>query len=66
MKASGFPDRVTGRLRRLRLTAETFEEERVLKMIFDGLTNDGTLFELTRDGESQGSFRFDNCREEEA
>lgn len=58
MKAKIINSPLTGRIRRLQLTAESFEEERILKMLFDGIMNDDTLFELSHLGESCGSFRF--------
>ena len=56
---------LTGRVTRIEITADSFEDERILKMIIDGLENGGTLFELTRDGEPCGAFTFAGCRKEE-
>jgi hypothetical protein len=57
-------NQLTGRVQRLRLTAESFQEERILAMITDGLVNGETLFELTRSGEPRGAFRFNRSQEE--
>lgn len=63
MKAIAITDPLTGRIRRLRLTADTFDEERVLKIMLDGLVHDDTLFQLTRDGEPCGAFKFSGAKE---
>ena len=55
---------LTGRITRLTLKAETFDDERILAMIADGLASADTLFELTRNGEPKGAFRFNRSQEE--
>jgi hypothetical protein len=56
---------LTGRVTQLHLTANSFEDERILKMIFDGLVTGGTLFELTKNGQHCGSFTFDDKKHDE-
>ncbi len=56
---------LTGRVTRVELRASSFEDERILAMIVDGLISGGTLFELTRDSESCGAFTFSGVRKEE-
>ncbi len=57
-------DVLTDRIVKLTVKADTYEEQRILAMLFDGLTHGGTLFALTRGGEPKGSFTFDNCVED--
>ncbi len=56
---------ITGRLTRLELVAQSFEEERILRMLADGLVAHGTLFELSKDGVPCGAFTFGSSRREE-
>ena len=42
---------IAGSVTRVELRAASFPDQRILRMIIDGLASDGTLFELTRDGE---------------
>lgn len=57
-------DGLTKRVTAVRLKSETFDEERLLGLIVDGITHDGTLFELSREGKPCGSFRFSGYHEE--
>jgi hypothetical protein len=49
---------ITDRVTRLTLTAESFQEERILRMILDGLLKEGIKFYMTRDGQPVESFEF--------
>jgi hypothetical protein len=62
MEAIVIESNLTGRVTRIQLTADSFEDQRILKMIIDGLASGGTLFELSKDGEPCGAFRFGDCR----
>ncbi len=46
---------IAGSVTRVELRAASFPDQRILRMIIDGLASDGTLFELTRDGEPCGA-----------
>ncbi len=61
MKAIITESGLTDRIKRIQLAADTFEEERLLKLLIDGLAT-GALFELSRDGVPCGTFTFGNCR----
>jgi hypothetical protein len=65
MDVQATKDRVTERIEELRLKAETFPDEQILGMIFEGLSTDGTVFEMSREGESCGSFAFGEHTEKE-
>ena len=65
MEATIIESGITGRVIRVELKAENFADERILRMTVDGLASDGTLFELTRDGEPCGAFTFNQSKQEE-
>ena len=65
MEAIKIESGLTGRVKRLKLKANSFDDERILRVLFDGLATDGTLFELTRDGEPVGCFKFNKSKQEE-
>jgi hypothetical protein len=56
---------LTGRVTRVELTAGSFADERILRFLVDGLAHDGTLFELTRNGEPVGTFTFNKGKAED-
>ena len=62
MEIRGRTRLVTGRCTRLTLTAETFEEERILGIILKGLTQRHTKFEISCRGEPLGGFEFGGGR----
>ena len=60
MKATIIESQLTKRVIKLKLSAESFEEERILKFLVDSLASDGTLFTMTSDaGEPRGIFRLE-------
>jgi hypothetical protein len=65
MEATISESGITGRVIRVELKANSFEEERLLRMIVNGIADGGTLFELSRNGEPKGAFTFNNSRREE-
>ena len=61
MKAIITESGLTDRIKRIQLAADTFEEERLLKLLIDGLATGKVLFEPSRDGVPSGTI-FGNCR----
>lgn len=58
MKSKVTANRRTGRIEKLTMEAESFPEQRILRLLVDGMMDDKIQFSAALDGEPAGVFSF--------